>query len=172
MTRRSSILAMSLLLILPMLSACGGGKENPVSGDSTVPTQAPQPAEREALKQIGQQRSGDYVVTLFNAAGVVKQGPNRFVLEVRNASSQELIPVNEIHIETSMEMQGHPPMAGNGSAIPGNVPGRYEIGSDFAARAPVGYDVSSARVGRMAGIWKLVVTFEPNQRIEFTANLD
>ena len=170
--RHSSLLSINLMLILTMLSACSGREGNPARDETTVPSQAAAPAEENSLKQIGQQRSGDYVVTLFNKTGVVKQGPNRFVLEIRNVSSNELVPIDNIHIETSMEMSGRPPMIGMGSAVPGNVPGRYEVGSDFAARTAVGDDVSSPSAGRMIGAWKLVVTFHPDQRIEFTASVD
>jgi hypothetical protein len=130
-------------------------------------------APAKPLKEIGQQRSGGYIVTLFNESGVVKQGPNRFVLEVRNASDNQLVPVEGgIHIETSMEMPGHPSMTGTGTAVPADVPGRYEIGSDFAARAPIGDSTSPPSARRMAGAWKLVVIFHPNQRVEFTATVE
>ena len=167
--------AFLLILFLSVLSACGGA-ENQVPTDNTAaspqPAEPTTPTEGSTLKQIGQQRSGDYLITLFNETGVVKQGPNRFVLEIRNASSSELVPVNNLHVESTMEMKGQAPMIGGGSAVPGNVPGRYEIGSDFGERPAVGDDVSSPRAGRMAGQWKLVVTFDPKQRAEFAANVE
>ncbi len=156
--------------LLLMLSACSGRGENATTHESdTSSTLATASTEIKELKQIGQQRSGAYVVTLFNESGVVKQGPNRFTLEVRDASTNALVAVEKIHIESSMDMPGQPSMTGSGSAVPGDVPGRYVIGSDFAARSAVGDDVSSPRAGRMPGQWKLVVTFHPNQRIEFAA---
>jgi hypothetical protein len=62
-------------------------------------------------------------------------------------------------------------MIGRGSAVPGDVPGRYIIGSDFASAPPI-VDTSSSRERRMAGLWKLVVIFHPNQRIEFSASVE
>ena len=170
--RWSSLLPMNLMLIIPVLSACGGKDENLAHVENTSPIQTAAPTGENALKQVGQQRSGDYVVTLFNETGIVKQGPNRFTLEVRNALNNALTPVEKIHIESSMEMGEHTHMIGAGSAVPGDVPGRYIIGSNFAAKRAVGDDVSSPSAGRMRGQWKLVVTFHPDQRIEFDADVD
>ena len=171
MNRESIVVA--TVMLLSLFSACGRGHE-----ESSVPQQVSAPvsqdtaqAQGKSLKEMGQQRSGDYVISLFNDTGTVKQGANRFILEVRNAATNELTPVEQIHIETSMEMQGHPPMIGRGSAVPGDVPGRYIIGSDFASKPPIG-DTSSPRERQMTGQWKLVVIFHPNQRIEFSASVE
>ena len=91
------------------------------------------------------------------------------MLEVRNTSNNELVPVDMICIETSMKMQGNPPTIRIGSALSGDVPERYVIGSDFAARPNIGDDVTSLSARRVAGQWELVVMLHPNQRIEFTA---
>ena len=171
---RETFFVVSLALLLSTLSACGGSGPEGSGAKQESPAPATQdtaPAPEKSLKQIGQERSGDYIVTLLSETGAVKQGPNRFVLEVRNAATNELTPVEQVHIETNMEMQGHPPMIGSGSAVPGDVPGRYIVGSDFAAKLAIGDTESSPSAGRMAGQWKLVVTFHPNQRIEFSASV-
>lgn len=165
-----SLLRIGLLLLL-ILSACGERDAEFPPGDSAVPEQTAPPLKTDTLRQIGQQRHGDHIVTLFSETGTVKRGPNRFTLEIRNASSNELVAADQLHVETRMEMPGQSPMVGNASVVPGDVPGRYIIGSDFAVRPPVGVDESASRTGRMAGTWALVVTFHPNERVEFTANL-
>jgi hypothetical protein len=158
---------------LPPLSGCGAqGDKQETAVSPGVPTTAQNVTA--SLKEVGRQQWDGYLLTLLSETGVVRQGANRFVLEIRDASTNELVPVDRIHVETTMEMPGRSPMVGRGSAVPGDVPGRYIIGSDFAAAPPVGIgdDVSSQRAGRMAGQWKLVVILHPNQRIEFTASVN
>ena len=166
-------IVLNLTLLAFALSACdrSGHEESGVRQESPAPPQDTVPAQGKPLNQVGQQRSGEYILTLFNETGTVKQGANRFVLEVRNAATNALTPVEQIHIETSMEMGGHPPMIGRGSAVAGDAPGRYIIGSDFASKPPIGGDTSSPRERQMAGLWKLVVIFHPNERIEFSASV-
>ena len=107
-----------------------------------------------SLVQIQQQRSGDYVLTLLNDTGLVKQHNNRYTLEIRNASSNELANVSNVQIQASMRMPGMGPMFGNISSPKQLTPGRYEIDADFS----------------MAGQWQFVVTFEPNGRAQFNLN--
>ena len=55
--------------------------------------QPPAPAPHEPagnLKEIQQQRSGDYVVALLNETGDLKQGPNNLTLEFRRANDNQL----------------------------------------------------------------------------------
>ena len=104
--------------------------------------------------QIQQQRSADYVLTLLNDTGIVKQHSNKYTLEIRNASSNELANVSNVQIQASMRMPGMGPMFGNISAPKQLAPGRFEIEADFA----------------MAGQWQFVVTFEPNGRAQFNLN--
>ena len=107
-----------------------------------------------ALVQIQQIRSGDYVLTLLNDTGTVKQHSNRFTLEIRNASSNALANVNNVQTQASMRMPGMGPMFGNVSAIRQTEPGRYEFDADFS----------------MAGQWLCLVTFDPNGRAQFSLN--
>ena len=106
------------------------------------------------LTQIQQQRSGDYVVTLLNGTGAVKQHSNKLTLEFRNASTNEPANVNNMQIQASMRMPGMGPMFGDLSPTKQIGPGRYDFDADFS----------------MAGQWSFVVTFDPNGRIQFSLN--
>ena len=107
-----------------------------------------------ALTQIQQQRSGDYVVTLLNDIGAVKQHSNKLTLEFRNGSTNELAHVDNVKLQASMRMPGMGPMFGDLSSTKEIVAGRYEFDADFS----------------MAGQWGFVVTFEPNGRVQFNLN--
>jgi hypothetical protein len=106
------------------------------------------------LVQIQQQRSGDYVLTLFSDSGAVKQHSNKLKLEIRNAASNAPANVSNVQIQSSMRMPGMGPMFGNVSSIQQTGPGQYEFDADFS----------------MAGQWSFVVTFEPNGRAQFNLN--
>jgi len=106
------------------------------------------------LTQIQQQRSGDYVVTLLNGTGAVKQHSNKLTLEFRNASTNEPATVNNVQIQASMRMPGMAPMFGDLSPTKQSGPGRHDFDADFS----------------MAGQWSFVVTFDPNGRVQFNLN--
>lgn len=112
---------------------------------------AKQPAN---FVQIQQQRSGDYLVTLLNETGVVKQHSNKLVLEVRNGSTNEPADVNNLQIQASMRMPGMGPMFGSVSSTRKIGPGRYDFDADFS----------------MAGQWNFIVTFDPMERVQFNLN--
>ena len=139
-------LFMASLLLLSAAPGCGRTEESPVTFAPTAPSLPATP-----LRKIGQQRSGNYVVTLLNETGTVRRGPNRFVLEVRDATSNALVAVEGVHIESQVEMPGRRPMIGGGAAVQGDTPGRYQIGSNFAEQSPVGDAYPSQSAGRMAG---------------------
>lgn len=107
-----------------------------------------------SLTQIQQQKSGEFVLTLFNDTGTVKQRANKLVLEVRNASSNELADVMNLQIQASMRMPGMGPMFGDVSSPQKTQPGRYEFDAEFS----------------MAGQWNFIVTFDPMQRVQFNVN--
>jgi hypothetical protein len=104
------------------------------------------------LKQIQQQRSGDYAVALLNDTGVLKQQSDHLRIEIRNASTNELANVNNVKVQATMIMAGMGPMFGNLSSPQQTGPGQYEL---------------DAKMG-MAGQWNLVVTFDPNGRAQFS----
>lgn len=117
------------------LTACGGS-----GGDTSN------------LKQIEQQRAGEYVVTLLNETGQLKQGPNKFVLEFRKASDNQLTDVGNVQLNSLMPMPGMSPMSGGASATPSGTPGRYNVESDF----------------QMAGTWNFTVKFGNGQQARFS----
>ena len=106
------------------------------------------------FKQIQRQRSGDYVVTLLSDSGELKQHSNRLLVEFRNASTNELANVGNVQIQASMVMPGMGPMFGTMSPPRQVAPGRYDVDADLG----------------MAGRWTFIITFDSNQRVQFSLN--
>jgi hypothetical protein len=104
------------------------------------------------FKQIQQQRSGDYTVSLLNETGVLKQSSDHLRIEIRNASTNELAGVNNVKVQATMMMAGMGPMFGTFSAPQQVAPGQYELDASMG----------------MTGQWNLVVTFDPNGRAQFS----
>ncbi len=133
--RMKVILAATAVAVMALvLTACGSG------GDTSN------------LKQIQQQRAGEYVITLLNETGQLKQGPNKFVLEFRKASDNQLTDVGNVQLNSLMPMPGMAPMSGGASATPTGTPGRYQIESDF----------------QMVGTWNFTVKFGNGQQARFS----
>ncbi len=107
------------------------------------------------LKQVGQQRSGEYVVALLSESGQLKQGPNNFVLEFRKASDNSLTDVGNVQLQSIMPMPGMAPMSGGASATPSGTPGRYNVTADF----------------QMAGKWNFTVIYGDGQRVLIPINV-
>ncbi|MFN2455265.1 MAG: FixH family protein [Pyrinomonadaceae bacterium] len=126
--------AVAVVSLAVVLTACGGG-----GGDTSN------------LKQIQQQHAGEYLVTLLNETGQLKQGPNKFVLEFRKASDNQLADVGNVQLNSLMPMPGMSPMSGGASATPSGTPGRYQIESDF----------------QMVGTWNFTVKFGNGQQARF-----
>ena len=126
--------AVAVVALALVLTACGG------SGDDT-----------SNLKQIQQQRAGEYLVTLLSETGQLKQGPNKFVLEFRKASDNQLTDVGNVQLNSLMPMPGMSPMSGGASATPSGTPGRYQVESDF----------------QMVGTWNFTVKFGNGQQARF-----
>lgn len=131
--RTKMVLAVVTVLGLT-LTACGG------SGDTSN------------LKQIEQQRAGETLVTVLSETGQIKQGPNKFVLEFRRASDNQLVDAGNVQLQSIMPMPGMSPMSGGASATPSGTPGRYNVESDF----------------KMAGTWNFTVRFGNGQQARFT----
>jgi len=106
------------------------------------------------LVQLQQVRSDDYIVTLLNGSGAVKQHSNKFTLEIRNAAANAMANVGNVQIQATMRMPGMAPMFGNVSSLRQTEPGRYEFDADFS----------------MAGQWSFLVTFDPNGRAQLNIN--
>lgn len=131
-----SLLIVVIVALGIALAACGNK-----SGDTSN------------LKQIQQQKAGDYTVTVLNETGSLKMGKSNFFLEFRKADNQ-LADVGEVRLNSLMPMPGMAPMSGGASATPTGTPGRYAVEADF----------------QMAGEWNFTVNFGSNQRVKFTLN--
>jgi YtkA-like protein len=107
-----------------------------------------QPTE---LKQIQQQRSGDYTVTLLNDTGALKQHADHLRLEIRNTSTNALADVNNLKVQATMIMAGMGPMFGTLSTPKQAAPGQFDFDAEFG----------------MAGQWNFIITFDPNGRAQF-----
>lgn len=136
-----AILTTLFVVILGLALAACGGKG---SGGSD-----------SELKQIAQQRVGDYVVTLLSDTGQLKQGKNKYALEFRKTTDNQLVDVGEVKLSSRMPMPGMSDMIGGASATPSGTPGRYTVESDF----------------EMRGKWNFGATFGNNQRVLFPINV-
>ncbi len=112
-------------------------------------------SDKSNLKQIDQQRTGDYLVTALNETGQVKQGPNKFVLEFRKASDNKLTDVGNVQLNSAMPMPGMPPMNAGAYATPSGTAGRYNVESDI----------------QMRGKWTFIVMFGNGQRASLSLNV-
>lgn len=139
MRMKAILAALAVVTLGLVLAACGksGG------GDASN------------LKQISQQRVGDYVVTLLSESGQLKQGKNKYALEFRKAADNQLVDVGEVKLSSRMPMPGMSDMLGGASATPSGTPGRYTVESDF----------------EMRGKWNFGATFGNNQRVMFPINV-
>jgi len=108
----------------------------------------------ENLTKIQEQRSGDYVLTLFGESAAIKQHSNKLTLEIRNAASNQPADVKNVQVQSSMRMPGMGPMFGEIGTLKMVSAGKYEFSADFS----------------MAGQWSFVVTFDPNGRAQFNLN--
>ena len=138
--RTKSMLSALVVVILGLVLAACGSKSNGGGGE---------------LKQIAQQRVGDYLVTLLSDTGQLKQGKNKYALEFRKASDNQLVDVGEVKLSSRMPMPGMSDMLGGASATPSGTPGRYTVESDF----------------EMRGKWNFGATFGTNQRVMFPINV-
>jgi hypothetical protein len=144
---RTKVCVVAAVTIGSLVAGCGSSEPpaEPAAPASTAP------APSGPLKEIQQQRSGDYVVAILNETGELKQGTNMVALEFRMASDNQLADVGEVKVESSMPMQGMGPMMANTTVTPSGAVGRYSMSADLS----------------MAGNWKTVVTFGGNQKVEF-----
>lgn len=135
-----TVIAVAMVAIT--LTACSGSGDTGGKGGST---------ETSNLKQIQQQRAGEYLVTVLSETGQLKQGPNKFVLEFRKVSDNQLTDVGDVQLNSLMPMPGMSPMSGGASAAPSGTPGRYDIESNFS----------------MVGTWNFTVKFGNGQQARF-----
>jgi len=111
----------------------------------------PRRAEEPALKHLQQQQSGDYVVTVLNETGQIKQGPAPLRLEFRKTSDQQLTDVGDVQVSAAMPMAGMSDMVVDTSVKRSPQAGRYELNVNFS----------------MAGTYRLTATFAGGQQVRF-----
>lgn len=107
--------------------------------------------EPENLKEIARQQAGDQVIVLLNEMGKLRPGKNTYFLEVRNASTNQLVDSGNIRINAMMAMTGMAPMTAETEVNPTRTPGRYKITSNFS----------------MAGSWQIFVVLPDGRQIQF-----
>jgi YtkA-like protein len=125
---------------LGLLSGCGSSKLDSVN-----------------LKQMGQQRAGDYTVTALSPTGNVAVGKSTFVLEFRRASDNQLADPGNVKVALSMPMSGMAPMFGAASAEQSNQLGRYHV---------------TAKEVSMAGTWYLAVSYAGGSKAQLALVAD
>ena len=156
--RKNELKVVGFLLVL-LLAACTAKEEQAKTAGTVASGNAAPAISTEPFKVVDHKTSGDYVVTLLNETGAISEGANQFTLEFRHGSGPDKQPVavENLHAELSLEMEGMAPMAGSTSVVPAHeMTGRYNVASSRSA---------------MPGLWRLVVTFDPNQRVEFTSTI-
>jgi hypothetical protein len=132
------------LLLLGGTAIAGCSNSEPPAQKSATSEQTPGTAASN-LKQIHQQQSGDYVITLSNEIGTLKQGANNLTLEFRRGD--QLTDPGNVEVTPVMDMKGAGPMLANTKATASSTPGRYSVTTDLA----------------MAGPWKITVMFAGGQ---------
>lgn len=129
-------------LIVAALLIVGCSSSEPSKQPPATPAAAPTAAPAATnLKQLQQQKSGDYVITLLNETGSLKQGANNLTLEFRRG--EQLADPGNVEVKPMMEMKGMGPMLANTKAMPSGTAGRYNVTTDLS----------------MAGPWKIMITF-------------
>jgi len=85
-------------------------------------------------------RRGDMVITLSNAEGALRQGPNRFRLEFRSARTNELADVGDVRLSGTMTMPGMV-MSSPTTISPAGQSGVYDVTGEYG----------------MAGSWQMTL---------------
>jgi Cu(I)/Ag(I) efflux system membrane protein CusA/SilA len=84
------------------------------------------------------ERAGDLEIVLRSPSGALRTGRNAFLIEFRDATTQRLLDVGEVHVSANMTMPGMVMPSGL-EVNPSNVAGRYEATAEFG----------------MAGAWQM-----------------
>jgi YtkA-like protein len=137
---RTRMVLGTISVALGLLSGCGSSKLDSVN-----------------LKQMGQQRAGDYTVTALSPTGNVAVGNSTFVLEFRRTSDNQLADPGNVKVALSMPMSGMAPMFGAASAEQSNQLGRYHV---------------TAKEVSMAGTWYLAVNYAGGSKAQLALVAD
>lgn len=149
--RMKMILTVLIVVVVGLVSfGCSGGGS--VDGNGNGGGVASN--DTTNLKQVGQQRAGETLVTVLSETGQLNQGPNNFVVEFRKAADNKLTDVGDVQLQSIMPMPGMSPMSAGASAEPSGTPGRYNVTADFS----------------MTGKWNFTVIFK-GQRVMIPINV-
>jgi len=88
-------------------------------------------SESENLKEVKQQKAGDYTIVVLAPDGKIGEGKSEFVLEFRRASDNQPVDVGDVQLSSSMPMPGQPNMVAAVSATKTATPGRYTVSGTF-----------------------------------------
>jgi hypothetical protein len=92
------------------------------------------------LKEVKQQKAGDYTIVVLAPEGKIGAGKNEFALEFRRASDNQPVDVGDVQLSSSMPMPGQPNMVASVSATKTATPGRYAVTGNFEMKG--GYDTT------------------------------
>jgi len=87
--------------------------------------------EASRLKQIQQERAGEYVITLLNDSGQLKQGPNLFVIEFRRAADNKMVNAGDVQMNSTLPSPGLPDRVASASVKFSGEIGRYNASCNF-----------------------------------------
>src|SRR5438132_480456 len=101
MYMKSIVLAILVTTVLMTAACSNSAPPNQAPAPSAQPPAATPPAASN-LKEVQQKRSGDYVITLSNETGSLKQGANNLILEFRKGD--QLADPGNVEVKPMMEM--------------------------------------------------------------------
>lgn len=103
------------------------------------------------LREVKQQKAGEYTIVLLAPEGRIEEGTGEFALEFRGPNGQP-VDVGEVQLTSSMPMPGQPNMLAAVSVSKTATPGRYTVSGDF----------------EMKGAYDTVITFANGQKATVT----
>jgi hypothetical protein len=104
------------------------------------------------LKEVKQQKAGEYTIVVLAPEGKIGEGTSDFALEFRRAPDNTPVDVGDVQLTSSMPMPGQPNMIASVSASKSATPGRYAVEGTFA----------------MKGAYATTVTFANGQKAQLS----
>lgn len=125
-----------IVLVLPLsfaLFACGSPSEQ--TNDQSQVTQETEEVTAASSEQMA-------TVVLVSPEGNIPMGDAELILEVKDSTSGEVIPVESIEVSSEMPMEGEESMISKVEIEPTETPGQFKVKTNFT----------------MAGTWNLAAT--------------
>ena len=88
-------------------------------------------APPSTMKELQHAKAGALDVVLLSATDALPQGKSSAVMEFRS-SNGTLVDVGTVKVNATMPMAGMAPMIAGSEITAGDVPGRYELATDFS----------------------------------------